>query len=49
MSIPDTAFWYHTAYSVATVVYLGYIVSLWRRRRSVERQQKPRGAGDDNS
>jgi hypothetical protein len=43
MKIPDTAFWYHTAYTVASVVYIGYIVSLWRRRKAVDKQQQQLG------
>lgn len=30
---PDTSFWYHAAYVAATVIYGGYAVSLWWRRR----------------
>jgi hypothetical protein len=45
MKIPDTAFWYHTAYTVASIVYVVYIVSLWRRRRSVEKQRESADLG----
>ena len=30
---PDTSFWYHLAYVAVVVIYGGYAVSLWRRRR----------------
>lgn len=33
MTVPDTAYWYHFAYALAAIVYGGYIVSLWWRRR----------------
>lgn len=33
MNVPDTAHWYHLAYMVATLVYVGYIASLWWRKR----------------
>ena len=29
----DTAFYYHTAYAVAAILYGGYVLSLWRRGR----------------
>lgn len=33
MTVPQNAYWYHLAYAVAAVVYGGYIVSLWWRKR----------------
>jgi hypothetical protein len=30
---PDNSYWYHLAYTVAGVVYVGYAVTLWWRRR----------------
>ncbi len=30
---PNDAYWYHLAYTVAAVVYAGYALSLWYRRR----------------
>lgn len=30
---PDTAFWYHLAYVLVAVIYGGYALSLWWRRR----------------
>ena len=33
MTPPNNAYWYHLAYAVAAVVYGGYAVSLWWRRR----------------
>jgi len=38
MTIPDNAFWYHAAYAVVVVVYAGYAVSIWWRRRAVARR-----------
>jgi hypothetical protein len=35
---PQDAFWYHLAYSIAAIVYAGYIVSLWWRRRKWQRR-----------
>jgi len=33
MNPPDNAGWYHAAYIVAALMYVGYIVSLrWRRQ-----------------
>ena len=30
---PDTAFWYHLAYVLVAVIYGGYALSVWWRRR----------------
>lgn len=30
---PDTSFWYHLAYVLVAVIYGGYALSVWRRRR----------------
>lgn len=37
--IPRNAFWYHLAYTVAMVVYGGYALSLWLRRRWLRRRE----------
>jgi hypothetical protein len=34
---PDTSAYYHAAYIVAGVIYVGYVVSLWWRARSARR------------
>lgn len=35
---PQDAFWYHLAYAAAALVYAGYAVSLWWRRRKWQRK-----------
>lgn len=35
---PNDAYWYHLAYVVAAVVYGGYALSLWLRRRRWQRK-----------
>ena len=35
---PDTDAWYHAAYVVAAVAYIGYIASIWWRRRCLSNQ-----------
>lgn len=30
---PDTSFWYHLAYVLVAVIYGGYALGVWRRRR----------------
>jgi len=30
---PDTSFWYHLAYVLVAVIYGGYALSVWWRRR----------------
>lgn len=37
--IPDNAGYYHIAYVVAVVLYGGYAVTIWVRRRSVRRRR----------
>ena len=36
--MPDNAFYYHVAYGVAGVVYLGYVLILVRRRARARRE-----------
>ena len=36
--MPDNAFYYHAAYTIAAVVYVGYAALLLRRRARVRRQ-----------
>lgn len=36
--IPENAGYFHAAYIAAAVIYVGYVVSLWRRRRHVRRR-----------
>jgi hypothetical protein len=36
--IPENSVWYDLAYSVAAVVYIGYTVSVWWRRRCLRTQ-----------
>lgn len=33
--MPDTSFYYYTAYVIAGVLYGGYVASLWWRARRV--------------
>lgn len=35
---PNDAYWYHLAYTVAAIVYSGYAVSLWWRRRKWQKK-----------
>ncbi len=35
---PNDAYWYHLAYIVAAVVYGGYALGLWLRRRKWQRK-----------
>ena len=41
---PDNASYYHAAYVVAVLVYLGYTVTLWRRRARVREALRREGA-----
>ena len=43
--MPDNAIYYQLAYAATAVVYLGYGLSLWRRARRVEEQERAFGAG----
>jgi hypothetical protein len=43
--VADTGFYYHVAYTLAAVLYGGYLASLWRRRRAV-RERRARLAAD---
>jgi HAMP domain-containing protein len=36
--MPDNAFYAHTAYAAAAVIYGVYALSLWRRRRQLQRR-----------
>lgn len=39
MRFPEDAYWYHLAYIVAAVIYGGYAVSLWWRRRRWQKKE----------
>jgi hypothetical protein len=47
-SVPDNAFWYHAAYAVAIVTYVLYGVSIWWRRRALDRAMHDHGAHDEH-
>ena len=37
--MPDNAFYMHAAYVAATAIYGVYALSVWRRRRQLERRR----------
>ena len=42
---PDTSAYAITAYAAALLIYGGYVVALWRRRKALARRPAPHPAG----
>jgi len=45
--MPDNAFYAHAAYVAAAAIYGAYALSVWRRRRRVERLRRELERGGD--
>ena len=45
--MPDNAFYAHAAYIATAAIYGVYAVSVWRRRRRVERLRRELDRGGD--
>ncbi|HET7620924.1 MAG TPA: hypothetical protein VFK39_03385 [Gemmatimonadaceae bacterium] len=43
--IPQNAGYYHAAYIIAVILYGGYAVTLWARRRTIRRRSEAAGSG----
>lgn len=43
--MPDNAFYFHTAYAAAAVIYGAYAWSIWRRSRRMRQARVRRSTG----
>ena len=44
--MPDNAIYYELAYAATAIIYLGYGLSLWRRKRALDARERSAGTRD---
>jgi hypothetical protein len=49
MNTPDNAIYYHLAYTAAAVIYVGYAITLFVRRRNLMARYNAMNAGGKQS